>query len=1140
MSERSRYPGMRGLVTACICLLGCLMSESALALTVTGSPSSCQNTAGIGTQAWSNPGRAVSSNDSYATASVDDNQVTNYLECTNYGFSIPAGATINGITVNVERNTSAGSNVLDADVLLIKGGVRGSTDRATATAYTTTDVTEAHGGSSDLWGATWTPAEINASNFGVAFVAQKSGTTGKARTVSVDHISVTVDYTLPFSCTPPANAPSSITLSCVCDTFARATLNPSTIFGSNWIVSTSDSTGILPRIANSGYLRLTENTGNNAKAATVPGVFPAAGNYISVEFQHFAYNGSGADGIAVTLSDYSVPAVPGAFGGSLGYAQRTGVVGFAGGWLGVALDEYGNYQNPTEGRLGGPGFIVQSVGARGSGSGMTGYRWFGGTNTLSPAVDDSGSTTPSRGHYYQVVVDARNEPTSTAVSVNRDTGSGYASLISIPNVYSAATANGFTQAPVPANWQISFTGSTGGSTNIHEISGLRICAQTVVPPTGGTASGFNAIDEGYGATPLAVQNYLNGHIYMKLIGVPFKLNVAALNNNQIQTAYVVGGGSKSVTVKLVDNSDNACVLNSSQSNYCSATCTAKTAVTGGSQTLTFTSGDSGQKQSANFTLNTAYSKLAAIISDGTTTACATDAFSVRPTAISAVTSATATNATSAGIPSFRAGNDQFPLTATISGIAGSPNGYTGVLKINNSVLQTVAPATTMGVVAPATFGAATSATPNATATGSTFTYSEVGAFALPGYNPASDTSTPRGVFDGVQTGTECSAMTVAQCDTVKSATWTGVDSVSTAGDCVVDSYSNTKDASGKYGCNFGLTSSTAGIGRFFPNEFRVSGVTLANRQAAACAAVSPFSYLDEAIGLSFTLEAWSGAGNITRNYAGALAKLAVTPSATSIASLAFGAANTAPTFTALSSRLSNTGFAGTWPTFGAATAGTVALSGTATVSSLTTPANNRVSPDGPFANVAIGIAPQDSDGVKILTYDLDTDNSGGVTGPDHKSLGTTTLYFGQMRFLPAHGSELQALALGAEVMRWNGTAFVPNGNDSCTRLPAANIGLRDYLNNLNAGETTLTSGALTFSSGKGNIVLSAPGAGNNGRVTVWGDLASAGLNYLGGRWTALPSVVDATPTKYDNPPWATATFGIYKSPLIDLRENVFY
>ena len=66
--------------------------------------------------------------------------------------------------------------------------------------------------------------------------------------------------------------------------------------------------------------------------------------------------------------------------------------------------------------------------------------------------------------------------------------------------------------------------------------------------------------------PLAVQNYLTGHIYMKVVGTPFKLNVAALANSQIQTTYALGG-PKSVTLKLVDNSDGACILDSSQSQF---------------------------------------------------------------------------------------------------------------------------------------------------------------------------------------------------------------------------------------------------------------------------------------------------------------------------------------------------------------------------------------------------------------------------------------------------------------------------------------------------------------------------------------------------------------------------------------------
>ena len=179
---------------------GALHQQAAHAHSQARSPGTCVSSV-IGGQSWNNPGRAVSSNDSYATAGITDNQNSDRLQCTNYSFAIPAGATILGIVVNVERKASSTPvPITDFQMRAIKGGAVQATDRSTATGYTTADTVEAHGGATDLWGTTWTPADINAANFGAAFATVKNGTGGGNVNVTVDHMAIVVHYSQP----PPA------------------------------------------------------------------------------------------------------------------------------------------------------------------------------------------------------------------------------------------------------------------------------------------------------------------------------------------------------------------------------------------------------------------------------------------------------------------------------------------------------------------------------------------------------------------------------------------------------------------------------------------------------------------------------------------------------------------------------------------------------------------------------------------------------------------------------------------------------------------------------------------------------------------------------------------------------------------------
>ncbi|MDQ1884019.1 MSHA biogenesis protein MshQ [Aeromonas salmonicida] len=252
-------------------------------------------------------------------------------------------------------------------------------------------------------------------------------------------------------------------LTCFADGFDSAQINPD-----SWVVAQRNNS-TLPSVQN-GRLRLTQNTTNQATSATFQRLFPGASNLVTVEFDQFAYKtsgSSGADGMAVVLSDSTLTPQPGAFGGPLGYGFKTGISGFAGGWLGVGLDEYGNYAN--EGGSYNLGSRPQAVSIRGSGSGTSGYRYLAGTaSNLNPAVDSG--TNSNRPHRYRITVDSRTTGSSLA-TVERDTGAGYTSLVGPINM---ASQTG--QAAVPTNFLLSLTGSTGSVTNFHEIDNVRICA----------------------------------------------------------------------------------------------------------------------------------------------------------------------------------------------------------------------------------------------------------------------------------------------------------------------------------------------------------------------------------------------------------------------------------------------------------------------------------------------------------------------------------------------------------------------------------------------------------------------------------------------------------------------------------------
>ncbi|WCB96716.1 hypothetical protein DSM104299_05482 [Baekduia alba] len=248
----------------------------------------------------------------------------------------------------------------------------------------------------------------------------------------------------------------------------------------------------------SGTLRLTDNGHDRSGFAIYRHVFPFTSG-LRMTFTSFAYNGTrvpgygAADGISVFFTDGSVGADrPGAFGGSLGYAQKSidfdatvpDLPGIPGGFLGVGVDEFGNYANDREARGYGcanrvdrnihPNYItLRGPGELGSGW-LRGYCVLDRAPAPAPGVLDQpdaiSRTAPSVAHTFRVEVDPLGQADGTPN----------------PNahvrVFADMTNNG-TFVPVldaplapnpPATFEFGFGSSTGQGTNVHELRALRV------------------------------------------------------------------------------------------------------------------------------------------------------------------------------------------------------------------------------------------------------------------------------------------------------------------------------------------------------------------------------------------------------------------------------------------------------------------------------------------------------------------------------------------------------------------------------------------------------------------------------------------------------------------------------------------
>jgi hypothetical protein len=144
---------------------------------------------------WVNAGNAGNSDNSYATFGNLPSPVgsyTDYLVITNFLFAVPAGVIITGIVVDIERS-DPNRRTSDYSIRILKNGVIGAAERSSGAGYRAADNAQSYGSAGDLWGETWTDADINNAGFGVAIAAQRNFALG-VTAGRIDDVQITVFY----------------------------------------------------------------------------------------------------------------------------------------------------------------------------------------------------------------------------------------------------------------------------------------------------------------------------------------------------------------------------------------------------------------------------------------------------------------------------------------------------------------------------------------------------------------------------------------------------------------------------------------------------------------------------------------------------------------------------------------------------------------------------------------------------------------------------------------------------------------------------------------------------------------------------------------------------------------------------------
>ncbi len=282
------------------------------------------------------------------------------------------------------------------------------------------------------------------------------------------------------------------------------------------------------------------NKGNENGAILSAFNYPLSTQGLQVSFTTVTYDGDsggagkdGADGISFFLQDASFAADVGAFGGSLAYTcsnanndntinsltgYARGYDGLQGGYIGLGIDEYGNFLN-------------------------------GVTNTLGESgTSASGDNTASGGGYQPGRIGLRGSGSITWQSLNRQYPAYYPNGIAGTSAAASAVQDACRTGLV-ANWSSGSKVALSTATPIA-ISPLN-AASYVAPAVAPSYGDYIAVPAGYKVLP-ASQPIANETAGNRSNAIPITYNLKITPAGLLSLSYSYNGGANQAVINNVD------------------------------------------------------------------------------------------------------------------------------------------------------------------------------------------------------------------------------------------------------------------------------------------------------------------------------------------------------------------------------------------------------------------------------------------------------------------------------------------------------------------------------------------------------------------------------------------------------------